>query len=184
MGFPSSQEDAMDDATSYWDTEDVVGSYYKYHRPSCPAIQRIYRRNLKTLSSWRAAAAIGLEPCLICNPYHLRADAVTERTAESRPCNGQTLTHAQLSEMRRGLVRMLAQRDDAKTRTREQGVAAQIERMSRNGRIPRTLVPHMRAITEARNTSEYEDRLPSELESRAILAAWQVVQEWAAGADT
>jgi hypothetical protein len=174
----------MDDGTSYYDTEEVVGSYYKYHRLSCPAIQRIYRRNLKRLSSWRAAAEIGLQPCLVCDPYHLRAAGLAEPPVDSRSYNGETLTHAQLGEMRRELVRMLARRDDSMHLAGEQGVGRQIERMSRSGRIPRPLVPLMRAITEARNASEYEDKVPSQVESRAILAAWQAVQEWASGTDT
>lgn len=54
----------------YFDEEDVITSYQKYHRVSCTIVGNIEARNRKRLRSWKDAVALGLVPCRVCKPYH------------------------------------------------------------------------------------------------------------------
>jgi methylphosphotriester-DNA--protein-cysteine methyltransferase len=65
----------------YFLEEEVIGSSSKYHRPTCPAIRLIKRRNLKRLRNWQEAVALGLDPCPSCAPAapHLRSAPAKRR---------------------------------------------------------------------------------------------------------
>lgn len=82
-----------------------------------------------------------------------------------------------LGRMRRALLRAMSQLGgDAAER---QPPGAQLRRLTDEGRIPREISAMMRSIIEARNVAEYEGREMSRAQSRALLAAWQAVLEWA-----
>ena len=53
----------------YYDEEDVIGSYGRYHRVSCRIVGNIEPRNRKRLRSWKSAVALGLIPCRVCKPF-------------------------------------------------------------------------------------------------------------------
>ena len=167
----------------YIDKEEVVGSLYKYHRITCHTIRRIYGKNYKRLSSWKAAVDLGLEPCGNCRPYYphgttsessadtLGADVSDEDTRTK-------VTIAELGEKRRALIRLLNFVDQETHRRSDESVAARIGRLSRDNVIPRQLAACMRTITEMRNVAEYERTLTS-TENSVVASAWGVIKEWA-----
>jgi len=61
----------MAESEAYYTDEDVIGSANKYHRPSCWMVKKIPNTNRKRLQNWEVAAAIGLMPCSLCNPFYL-----------------------------------------------------------------------------------------------------------------
>ena len=150
----------------YIDKEAVVGSLYKYHRITCHTIRRIYGKNHKRLSSWKASVDLGLEPCGICRPYYphgttSESSADTLRADVSNEDTRTKVTIAELGEKRRALMRLLDFVDKDTQRRSDENVAARIRRLSRDNVIPRQLVPYMRTITEMRNVAEYERTLTS-----------------------
>jgi hypothetical protein len=54
----------------YYDGEDVITSYGKYHRPFCHVLRNVANYNRKRLRSWKDAEALGLQPCGLCKPYN------------------------------------------------------------------------------------------------------------------
>jgi hypothetical protein len=168
----------------YYDQEDVIGSASKYHRLSCPTIRNIYRRNLKRLSSWEIAEKLGLEPCGLCNPFHL-VSAPPPPVSDDRLTEGtETMaTPSQLSDWRRDLMHLLKKLDQETDPSSNESVAARIGRLSRTNVIPREIAAFMRSITETRNVAEYEARTLSKHQSEAVRAAWKAIQEWAGNID-
>ena len=53
----------------YFDEEDVIASFGKYHRVSCKIVELIQPWNPKRLRSWKDAVALNLVACRICKPY-------------------------------------------------------------------------------------------------------------------
>lgn len=61
----------------YYDREDVITSYGKYHRPSCHVLRNVANHNRKRLRSWKDAQALGLQPCGLCKPYSSLTSSVS-----------------------------------------------------------------------------------------------------------
>src|SRR5581483_11385306 len=53
----------------YYDREDVITRYGKYHRPFCHVLRNVANYNRERLRSWKDAQALGLQPCGLCKPY-------------------------------------------------------------------------------------------------------------------
>jgi hypothetical protein len=51
--------------------------------------------------------------------------------------------------------------------------------LSRNKIVPREIAQMMLLITEMRNAAEYEHKVLSASESRAVKHAWEAINEWA-----
>jgi len=85
---------------------------------------------------------------------------------------------AQLAEWRRHIVQFVSSLE--RERRPEEGLAARISRLSRDGVIPRQIAGMMRTVTEMRNAAEYESKIFSTVESSAVSAAYAAVKEWAA----
>jgi hypothetical protein len=190
-----------DDREQYYDEEEVYTSSTKYHRPFCHMIEKVRRRNLKRLSSWKSAVALGLEPCGLCNPFHLpattSASAATPqpRFGEHAPgpiqpgvTTGPTpktvedpeVPVADVLAWRRRIARALATLDQTTERPPNEPLAAQISRLSRQNILPRSIAQMMRTITELRNEVEHESKVLSTSESMAAWGSWLAIREWAA----
>ncbi|MDQ2976120.1 MAG: hypothetical protein M3R69_12010 [Acidobacteriota bacterium] len=165
----------------YYDEEEVVGSYGKYHRKSCHLIRNIYERNRKRLQSWQKAVDLGLEPCGVCNPFYTRSTARASSSAQVQASESLTISATQLADWRRKLIRLLDALDRGSEPPERGGLADRISRLQRAGIIPREIVAMMRTITEMRNATEYQSKSLSTAESSAVKAAWTAIQEWAQG---
>jgi hypothetical protein len=58
-------------------------------------------------------------------------------------------------------------------------IAYRISRLKKDNVIPRHVEPSMRTVTEMRNIAEYESKTLSPIQSRAVRAAWEAIEEWA-----
>ena len=163
----------------YYDEEEVIGSSNMFHRPSCHLIDNIYRRNFKRFRSWEGAAALGLEPCGICRPFHQIASRPTPPAEPAPSLSTATVVSATiLADWRRYLVQLLSALDQSGTRPDSEGVAGRIGRLSHNGIIPKQIAAMMRTVTEMRNAAEYEAKVLSPAESAAVSSAYAAIQEW------
>lgn len=88
------------------------------------------------------------------------------------------VTSADLDVWRRSVVQLVASLDRSQGDPKE-SIAARIGRLTKGGLIPREVAPLMRAITEMRNTSLYEGKVLSAVETAAVLGAWAAIREWA-----
>jgi hypothetical protein len=89
------------------------------------------------------------------------------------------VTSQEIADWRRRIVRALSRLDQTGGQSAQEGVAAKMTRLSRQGVIPRSVIATMRAITELRNAVEYESKPLSDVESNAVWASWLAVQHWA-----
>jgi hypothetical protein len=171
-----------------WDEEPVFTSSMKYHRSSCSILRNISKRNFHKLSSWKKAAELGLEPCLVCRPYFEARDDESYDAAESLPVQQpptptdslETLRHqlpAQLNAWRHELMQLLNNLDPNKPP--QESVWGRIVRLSRSNTIPRHIEVLMLVITEMRNKAEYEANIFTQWEIMAVFAAHKAVSEWA-----
>jgi hypothetical protein len=103
-------------------------------------------------------------------------------TVRDAPPAIDVVTAARLGEWRRHIVQLIGALDLTGRRP-DEGVAARIGRLSREGRIPRQIVAMMRTVTETRNLAEYESKVLSPTESQAVSAAYAAVKEWASTVD-
>ena len=160
-------------------------------------IEKVRRRNFRRLKSWRSAVALGLEPCGICNPFYIPSAAAPPQTArQPEPSQGagtQPASPAQPSatvqlpevpaadvlEWRRRIAQALSRLDQTADRPREESLAAQLGRLSRQNVIPRSIAAMMRAITELRNEVEHDSKTLSKSQSLAAWGNWLAIQEWA-----
>jgi hypothetical protein len=181
---------------SYLDEEDVFTSLTKYHRPSCHMIEKVRRRNFKRLKSWKSAVALGLEPCGICNPFYIPRAAPLAATQQPEPIQVVDAQPASMSqapvpielpaipgadvqEWRRRIAQALSRLDQTADRPRDEGLAAQLGRLSRQNVIPRSVAAMMRAIAELRNEVEHESQVLSQAKQLAAWGNWVAIQEWA-----
>jgi hypothetical protein len=88
------------------------------------------------------------------------------------------VTDTDLAEWRRSILRMLDAAEGGPSSIAKEGVAARINRLTYQQRIPREIAALMRAVTEMRNREEYRPSVLTRAESTAVRAAWQAVAEW------
>jgi hypothetical protein len=89
------------------------------------------------------------------------------------------LSASELGDWRRSLIRLLNSIDGAQSTGRPEGVANRIERLKRDGRIPRDVAAFMKTVIEVRNQTEYDNKVLTPVETAAVSAAWEAVQAWA-----
>ena len=89
------------------------------------------------------------------------------------------LTAAQLDELRRRLISVLNKLDSSPHQHEKGKLAQRIERLKREGKIPRDVAACMMSITEARNLVVFEEKTLTPAQSAAVIAAWEAVKEWA-----
>jgi len=162
--------------------DEVIGSFYNYHRPTCHIIERISKRNYKRLRGYKEAQELGLMPCSHCRPAF--DPSLVRRIPEPEPPEGESeieepihITATGLADRRRGLLRLLDQIDQ--DHSGREGVATRIGRLTHQNRIPREVSACMRVITEMRNVAEYQAKTLSSNETAVVEAAWQVIGDWA-----
>ncbi|MGH9904142.1 MAG: hypothetical protein ACRD8U_01005 [Pyrinomonadaceae bacterium] len=97
---------------------------------------------------------------------------------EAKPSG--VVTASQLAEWRRKLIRCLVELERNAGPSEIVSIAERISRLQRSEIIPRETAAMMRTITEMRNAAEYQDKTPSPAQSKAALATWEALQEWAA----
>jgi len=101
-------------------------------------------------------------------------DAEAVRLVKGTP----TVTPSQLGDWRRKLIRLLPSIDKNAMAGGEK-IGRCVDRLSREGVLPREIAAMMRTITEMRNATEYQAKTLSPNEAAVVLAAWAAIQEWA-----
>lgn len=111
--------------------------------------------------------------------------------AKERPANPQTaarpriqdryqdeiVTADDLARWRRRLLRLLDSLEGVSPS--RDGPAGRINRLSRDGRIPREIASCMRLVAEMRNVTEYQGKQLSPLETAAAKNSWLAIEAWA-----
>lgn len=97
-------------------------------------------------------------------------------TAPARRLN-EMVTADDLARWRRGLLRLLDAMEGQSVA--REGPAARINRLSREGRIPREIASCMRLVAEMRNVTEYQGKRLSAAETAAAKNSWLAVEAWA-----
>ena len=87
----------------------------------------------------------------------------------------------ELANIRRKIIRIVdsLEKQYDKEESDDNSVARRISYLSHRNYLPREVAAMMRALTEMRNVTEYDAKVPSEKEVVAIWANWDAVQEWA-----
>ena len=191
--------------------KEVIGGMFTYHRLHCPCLEHIAAKYIDRYQSWEKAQAQGKRPCVLCLPSSLilkeeptppnplptkelkpSSEDVTKETigkitdptkilTPQIDDSNQTLDVKQLSDLRRRLIRLVGKLDQLTECPAGEGIASKISRLMRENVIPRDVAPFMRTVTEMRNLAEYESKSLSSSESKAVRAAWKVIEEWAQG---
>lgn len=94
----------------YYDREDVITSYGRYHRPFCHALRNVANYNRKRLRSWKDAQALGLQPCGLCKPYGSPASTLSPVSLATGQGTGATASEKRRDEL---AVAETAQSNDA-----------------------------------------------------------------------
>jgi hypothetical protein len=100
-------------------------------------------------------------------------------TGPAAPAQISQLPAAEVTNWRRRIAQAISRLDQTGDRPLNEGLAAHISRLSREGAIPRSIAAMMRAITEMRNAVEYDSKTLSNNENVAAWANWVAIQEWA-----
>jgi hypothetical protein len=102
----------------------------------------------------------------------------TSVTSTANQLNAIALSASDLSELRRGLLRLLDSLENQRQWERE-NLASRIQRLVRSAVIPYTVASCMHTIRAMRNDKEYEAKTVSEAEAQAVSGALSVIKEWA-----
>ena len=166
--------------------EEVIGSYFTYHRPTCHIIRQVARHNYKRLRDHKEAQALWLKPCKHCRPAFDPTLVRAEPPIETEPSQEQSvqtksvsMSATKLADRRRELLRLIDKVDQGVDRPNAEGVGARISRLTRQDLIPREVSACMRVITEMRNAAEYKAKTLSDADTKAVEASWVVICEWA-----
>ena len=89
----------------------------------------------------------------------------------------EMVTVDDLSHWRRGLLRLLDALDGHSTQ--REGPTGRINRLSREGRLPREIASCMRLVAEMRNVAEYQGKQLSAVEAAAAKNSWLAIEAWA-----
>jgi hypothetical protein len=93
--------------------------------------------------------------------------------------DARIVTTEELAQWRRDIVSILRELESQHAGLESDcGVAYRIRRLSDSKIIPRETCTLMRSITEMRNATEYEAKVLSAKESKAVRATWLAIQEW------
>lgn len=90
----------------------------------------------------------------------------------------ESISAAELGEMRRELLRILKEVEPQRDPTCREGVCDQIQRLCRDGLIPEPIGDFMHVVRKCRNRAEYQDHVPEGMVARAIWSAWAAIEDW------
>ena len=162
--------------------DEVIGSSYCYHRPTCHIVRLIFRENYKRFRDYKEAQQLFLKPCSLCRPP-FDPSLVRELPPPDQDAPESlepiSISAAHLSNRRRGLVRLLTQIEQTADHPLPEAIAAKISRLAHQNLIPRQVAACMRVITEMRNVVEYQAKTLSSAEAAAVEASWVVIRDWA-----
>ena len=89
-----------------------------------------------------------------------------------------SMSTAELGEMRRELLRILKEAEPQPDANCREDVCQRIQRLCRDGVIPEPIGDFMHVVRKCRNRAEYQDLVPHGMEARAIRSAWAAIEDW------
>ena len=90
----------------------------------------------------------------------------------------EQLNAAELSGMRRELLRILNDVDPTPRPANREDVCRRIQRLCGDGQIPEPIGDLMHLVRRYRNRAEYEGLIPDGMEARAIRSTWAAIEDW------